>query len=339
MKERLTVFLTGATGLLGINTVEALLKRGYHVLALARNAEKAAKVLPKDPRVQIVAGDLANSETWIPRLAEADVLIHGAAYFWESFHRGDHADLLKSYNVDLPVRLVKAAAEFGLQRSVIVSSSGVYSGRPDGLASDEDAPADGQLQESGYQQSKVAMDRALAKLSLPASHGMIIVRPGWMFGPNDFNPTGAGQVILDMQKMRLYQFVKGTPFGIVDARDVAEGIARLVEHPDPSPIYNMAGQNMTAWDALSTIAKLDGTVRMQSVPMGIALTMSSLLEFVTGIIGQRNPIPREGLLVVTKGVLVDSSRAERELGLGFRPFVETARDSLAFINRHFHGRA
>ena len=339
MKERLTVFLTGATGLLGINTVEALLKRGYHVLALARNAEKAAKVLPSAPRVQIVVGDLSNAEAWIPRLAEADVLIHGAAYFWESFHRGDHADLLKAYNVDLPVRLVEAAASFGLQRSIVVSSSGVYSGRPDGKASAEDAPAEGQLPDSGYQQSKVAMDRALAKLTLPDSHRLVIVRPGWMFGPNDVNPTGAGQVILDMQKMRWYQFVKGTPFGIVDARDVAEGIARLVEHPEPSPIYNLAGHNMTAWDALSMIEKIDGTVRMQAVPMRMALTMSSILEFVTGIFRQRNPIPREGLLVVVKGIPVDSSRAERELGLRFRPFEETARDSLAFINRHFHGRS
>jgi dihydroflavonol-4-reductase len=141
------IFLTGSTGLLGINTVHAALSHGHEVLALARDEGKAQRVLPKDSRLEIVPGDLENPVAWLFRLKEADALMHGAAYFREYFSRGAHDAKLRRVNVELTLELVRAAEEFGLKRSVVVSSSGVVEARVDGAPAGEEDAAGGSLAE------------------------------------------------------------------------------------------------------------------------------------------------------------------------------------------------
>ena len=128
----MNVFITGATGLLGINTIHELLKRGHFVTALVRNTEKAGRVLPRTDRIKLINGDMDKPDDWIPKMQSAEALIHTAAYFREYFGAGDHAEKLQAWNVRLPVRLTQAASDFGLKKTVMVSSSGTVYPRPDG---------------------------------------------------------------------------------------------------------------------------------------------------------------------------------------------------------------
>ena len=328
------VFVTGATGLLGINTVEQLLSKGYQVVALARDAKKAARTLPISDRLSIVVGDLENMDGWLSHVAQAEVVVHVAAYFREYFGRGDHTEKLQALNVDLPVKLTKYAISSGVERVIVVSSTGAISPPHVDKAVDESDPAAGQLPNNGYQQSKVRMEQALRALKIPNGQ-FVIVRPGWMFGPNDFAPTAAGQIILDMRGRKSYQFMDGPPFGIVDARDVAAGIVALVSHPNPSLIYHLAGNNLSPLTAIKTLASVDGKTKIQPVPLPVAKLLSRMLELFTRPFGKRNPLPLEGIEVLSTNFKVDSSKAKKELGISFRPFQETARDTHAFIARTF----
>ena len=118
---------------------------------------------------------------WFSKLDGCDAVIHTAAYFREYFGRGDHAALLESSNVELPLKLAKESAARGVGRIIMVSSTGVLSGRPDGKPSAEGDPANVQIPGNGYQESKKRMEQALARLSLGSSE-VVIVRPGWMWG-------------------------------------------------------------------------------------------------------------------------------------------------------------
>jgi len=329
-KSQKTVFVTGATGLLGSNTVLALLSKQYHVKALARSEEKARKVLRDDSQLQVVVGDLMEPETWLSHLEECDVVIHAAAYFREYFGRGEHDHSLTTLNVDFPVRLIKEGIARGVSRFVMISSTGVISGRSDGLPSSEGDPANVQIPGNGYQESKKMMEVALSTLDLHGAE-LVIVRPGWMWGPGDYAPTATGQIVLDMLGKKTFQFVGGTPFGIVDARDVAFGLAQIVAMETPKRLYHLAGYNITALEAIQTIAKQIGTVKVQSIPYGAAIFLSGLLEFFTRMTGARNPLPREGIEVISKGVQVSSELAKSQLGVHFRPFTETAKDTVSFV--------
>src|SRR5262245_9760422 len=72
-KEKLHVFVLGATGFIGTEVVREALKQGLLVTALARSAERAAWM--PTAGVRIVVGDARNPENWIHAAAGCDVLI------------------------------------------------------------------------------------------------------------------------------------------------------------------------------------------------------------------------------------------------------------------------
>ena len=330
------VFLTGGTGLLGINVVDELLARGHSVVAVVRDLAKARRVLPESEHIAIVEGDMEHPDAWIGSLRGTDALIHAAAYFREAFAAGDHAAKLESLNVALPVRLAKAAAQYGLHKAVIISSSGVIYPRADGSPADETDPPRNNVPENAYFESKVRMEAALGELPPPVKDRLILIRPGWMFGPNDYAPTGAGQLVVNLLRDGSLQLTGGTPTCTVDARDVAKATVSALETEGGGfEIFNVAGNPITAIEALRTVAREAGGGKVQEVPLGAALFLSALLEPVSRWRKQPNPIPRVGVLTLHHGVPVSSEKAKRKLGATFRPFAETARDTAAFVRTAF----
>jgi dihydroflavonol-4-reductase len=324
----MTIFLTGGTGLLGLNTIPALLADGHTLRLLVRDPDKAARVLPK--AVETIVGDMAHPKEWLTQLDGCDVLIHAAAYFREYFTRGDHTRLLHQYNVELPVLLAQEAAKRGVRQIVMVSSSGVLEPRPDGKPTDETGAPGALAAANGYFTSKVEMEKALNAIAPSLGVPIAIVRPGWMFGPNDYAPTSAGQMVEELLLKRQTVLVDGSPICIADARDVGLGIAKTLSQ-GASGIYNLAGVPQTALSAVKTIATVIGNAKVNVVPFGMAVGMAKFLEAPTRLLGRPNPIPLEGVRTLHNGVTITSAKAEKELGIGWRPFLETAQDTVAFF--------
>jgi len=80
-------FVTGATGLLGSNLIQALLAQGHEVRGLVRSKEKAQRVFPGQ-KVDFVSGDMSSVAGFASGLAGCDVLFHTAAYFREYYQQG-----------------------------------------------------------------------------------------------------------------------------------------------------------------------------------------------------------------------------------------------------------
>src|SRR5215468_6571838 len=96
--KTMKAFVTGSTGLLGSNLVNALVAAGYEVKALARSRAKAEKVLGHT-QVEIVVGDIENIAAFAPQMAGTDVLFHTAAYVREMFAPGNHWPKLEKINI------------------------------------------------------------------------------------------------------------------------------------------------------------------------------------------------------------------------------------------------
>lgn len=71
-----TVLVTGTTGLIGWNVTNELLKRGYSVIGVVRNIEKANKMFEINERMSFIVGDVVNG-VFVDR--EIDYIIHGAS--------------------------------------------------------------------------------------------------------------------------------------------------------------------------------------------------------------------------------------------------------------------
>ena len=160
-------FVTGSTGLLGNNLVQALLAQGHEVKALARSQRKAEQLLG-DTATEIVLGDMDDVAAFADELEGCDVLFHGAAFFREYYQPGDHWATLKRINVDAVIEIFEAAEARGVRRAIFVSSSGTVGEGTNGTPGDETAPPPAIAADNLYFRSKVLADEAVAAW-LPAA--------------------------------------------------------------------------------------------------------------------------------------------------------------------------
>ena len=113
------VAVTGGTGFIGGNLVEALVGEGHSVRCLVRETSDTRKL--KELGVELFTGDLGSTEALEALPKDTDIVFHLAAHVtdWgpkEVFHR---------YNVDATKTLLEASIENGVKRFIHMSSSTV----------------------------------------------------------------------------------------------------------------------------------------------------------------------------------------------------------------------
>src|SRR6476661_2098233 len=102
------VFVTGGTGFIGGHVVRKLRERRDDVVALVRSPERAGDL--RDLGVELVEGDLGDTET-IRRAAEgADAAFHGAAIYKVGIPKKDREQMHET-NVRGTERVLDAVFE------------------------------------------------------------------------------------------------------------------------------------------------------------------------------------------------------------------------------------
>jgi dihydroflavonol-4-reductase len=91
--------VTGATGLLGSNLVRRLLDGDEEVVALVRDADRAKRLLPDDPRLRVSVGDITDPGSYRHLLEGVDEVFHTAAYFREYYQNPAQIAPLEEVNV------------------------------------------------------------------------------------------------------------------------------------------------------------------------------------------------------------------------------------------------
>lgn len=322
-------FVTGSTGLLGSNLVRMLLAQGHEVKALARSFEKAKRVLG-DTKAEIVIGDMEDVAAFAPEMAGCDVLFHGAAYFREYYGRGDHWPVLKKINVDGVVDILTAAENQGLKRAIHVSSSGII-GSKGGLPGDESTPPNPIAHENLYLKSKILAEEAIDAFLKTHSLEVVKILPGWMMGPGDASPTQSGQIILDLLHDEMPGIIDGGN-SIVDARDVAQAMIRAVEHGRSGERYIVGGVFYSLRELANTVTEVSGVkVTHQYIPYPLAVAVAWLSERIAQLRNTDTLLTLAGVRTLHKGVGLNSMKAERELGVTFRPLKETVADEIEWF--------
>ena len=137
------VVITGATGLIGKRIVSILLEKGYEVVALVRNIDKARKVLDKD--VTLILWDFTRPEQkdWQKSLDHAVGVIHlaGTPLFQQRWTPAFKREIEESRILSTR-QLVEAIGLAARKPEVFISASalGIYGTDP-GRVVDEASPA------------------------------------------------------------------------------------------------------------------------------------------------------------------------------------------------------
>jgi dihydroflavonol-4-reductase len=319
-------FVTGATGLLGNNLVRLLVQQGYEVTALVRSREKAQKLLGDVKNIEFVQGDMENVPGFADALQGCDVLFHTAAYFREYYQPGNHWPKLEKINVKGTIELLEAADKHGVKKAIHVSSGGVI-GESNGTAN-EDTTASGLALENLYFRSKVETEKAIANFLKTHTMPVVMILPGWMYGPGDAAPTSAGQLVQDFLNRKLPGVIQGYA-GIADARDVASAMIQAIEKGKSGERYLVAGQLYTLLEVMKTLEKVSGVPSPRLyIPTPVALIIAWLSETYARLTGGSTLITVNGVRTIAKRHEVSSEKAVRELGAKFRPLEDTLRDTV-----------
>ncbi|MEN9933485.1 MAG: hypothetical protein RLZZ387_64 [Chloroflexota bacterium] len=327
-------FVTGANGLLGSNLVHQLVQQGHRVTALVRSRQRAGATLG-GLDVTLVEGDVRDVTRYGAALEGCDTLFHTAAYFREYYTVGDHWATLKGTNIDATVALLEEAERRGVRRAVHTSSSGVIGRRPGGGASDESDGPDTAAMSNLYFRSKVLAEEAVHTFLGRSSLPVMMILPGWMFGPGDAAPTSAGQITLDFLNRKLPGVFPGGG-APVDVRDVAQAMIAASERGRSGERYIVSGNRyVTMATIFRTLEEVSGVPAPRlPVPAPAALFYGWASEQYTRLTGKPALATVAGVRTLLEMHSMSSDKAVRELGVTFRPLRETLRDQVAWFRAH-----
>jgi dihydroflavonol-4-reductase len=328
------VAVTGAAGLLGGSVVRELLARGIEVVAIVRDLDRGRQALGDSDRQQLVIGNVLDAQELTPALRGADALIHTAAYFREYYQPGVDPYLLDRTNVTAVAALVTAAEAAQVPVFVHVGSTGTIGPTPEQLLADEDTPPGPWSTRNRYYASKVRAEQLLPGLREKHAVRIPVVVPGWMWGPGDTAPTASGQMFLSVANTT----ASGVPrvsAHIVDARDVAHGCIRAAE-TGLNRRYLVAGNRHELPAVCAQIARLCGVEAPRAVAPRLALAASGLLQLADRLRGRPALVTPRGTRVLVDGdhQRISSARAMTELGVTFRPIIDTLSDEAQWFRGH-----
>jgi len=170
------IAVTGATGFLGKHLCERLIRDGYTISILSRDAHKAKKFEGRAAR--IVVGDITDLKAITELVEGVDAVIHLVSNFRTA------SGPPKSYhhiNVDGTNTVLQAAQEAGIKRLIHCSTIGVH-GSVKISPANEDSPFNpGDL----YQETKVISENMVRDAVSKSEMEIVIIRPCSIYGPGD----------------------------------------------------------------------------------------------------------------------------------------------------------
>lgn len=327
-----TAFVTGATGLLGSNLCRSLVAQGWQVKGLVRSLDKAKRFLG-NCEIEWIQGDIENVSAFAEALQGVDVVFHTAAFFREYYRPGSEWKTMRRINVEATMELLRAAEVQGVNRTVFTSSSGVIQTHPRQKAA-ETAPYSKFAQKNLYFKTKVLAEREIYRFLETSRMDVVLILPGWMMGPGDAAPTGAGQLVLDVLAGKLPGVIDGGA-SLTDARDVAAAMVVAAERGKRGERYIVAGPLKTMKDIALKLEAISGVKAPRlTIPDWVALAIAWLLETWAGLTGGVNPMPLMGVQTLLEKSNLSSAKAEKELGATFRPFEVTIKDTVLWYQSH-----
>lgn len=319
-------FVTGGTGLIGRHVIDELLARGWEVGALVRDPVRAADLASRG--VRLVPGDVTRPD-FAHELAGVDVVFHHAAWF-EVGVRDYQA--MYGVNVGGTANVLSLAKQESVPRIVITSTAGLYLSSREHPATETATPS--AALDDPYVVTKLQAHE-LARKAMGEGLPVTLVAPAAVFGPRDTNQLGQSLALL--VRGRLPMLPSG--FGDntwVHAADVAEGHVLAATVGRPGEIYFLGDRVLSMYDFLGAAARAAGVRAPRGkVPMGLVRFVARFSEWQARRAGRTPLLSRKALEFSRLDVVVDASKARRELGWAPKPFEARIQETMAwYVNTY-----
>jgi nucleoside-diphosphate-sugar epimerase len=317
-----SAFVTGATGFVGLNLVEQLLARGWHVIALHR-AGAELKYLQRLDAERAIGDitDAASVRRAMPMGVDAVFHVAGDTSLWSR-----HNAMQDRINVDGTRNVVGAALERRARRLVhtsSISAYGLHRGRID-----ESAPQLGGASPVNYQRSKFLAEQAV-RAGMARGLDVVILNPGAILGRYD--TRNWARIVMHVAAGTLPGVPPGSlPF--CHAREVAKAHLGAFEQGGIGENYLLGGTDASFVELVREIgAALGKTTPARPTPAWILRVLGAFGALQGRLTGRQPTLTPEAALMVTRDVSCDSSKAMRELDYRAVPLGEMVGECVAWM--------
>lgn len=322
-------FLTGGTGFVGANLVQALNERGIgaRVLIRATSSQDALQGLS----YETVEGDILDDEKALARAMQGcDWVFHVAAVadYWRQ-----KKERVYRVNVDGTRNMLRAAQAAGVKRFVYTSSLAAM-GVPEvtGRLLDETHVFNLPPDSFPYGHSK-AMAEQHVRAASHSGFETVIVNPSVVLGPRDLNQI-SGSLVLEAARGRLRFIVPGGT-NFVDVGDVAAGHIAAAEKGRAGERYILGGHNLTHREAISTICEVVGRPHPRlTVPAWLLPPAALLVRLARAIAGNAIPADENQVRLMGAFIYANNSKAREELGMPLTAFKNSVQRTYNWYNEN-----
>ncbi len=340
----MNVLITGASGFIASHIVQELLAHGHRVRGTVRSLKKTKELAPlrelagAADRLELVEADLLTDGAFDAAASGVDAVLHTASpYVLDA--KDPQKDLVDPAVKGTRNVLLAAARSSSVKRVIVTSSMAAITDEPesDHVLTEEDWNTRSSLERNPYYFSKTLAERAawdFVKEEKPA-FDLVVINPFLVIGPSLMPAINtSNQLFVDLLK-GTYPGVMNLTWGFVDVRDVADAHVRALESPKASGRYIAAGETIAMRDVVDLLDK-DGWSKGHKLPkLGLdcavgdfAVRLSSYLQpkgvgsYLRTHVGR---VPR-----------YDNTKAQKELGVSFRPAKASILDTMADLVRWGH---
>jgi farnesol dehydrogenase len=320
------IFVTGATGFIGMKLVSRLVESGNIVHALVRNP--AHNVLASNSSVKLVHGDLMNIRAIYKGMENCSQVYHlaGKVSTWAK----DPKDFYETH-VAGTQNILEAARKWNIEKIIITSSGAVLGPSTSNPVTENSKRVLPFFND--YEKSKHLMER-LAKRYSTGRLQIVLVNPARVYGPGLIRESNTAIEIIRKYLQGNWKLIPGRDhigsYAYVD--DVVDGHILAMEKGRSGERYILGGDNRKFSDLFVITRNLtDVNRKLYKIPLSLVL-LTSLIETTFANLFKRKPkLPFDWSSKLTYDWAMSSEKAKQELGYKVMPLEEGLKKTISWL--------
>jgi len=308
--SNMKVFVSGATGFIGIQLVKRLADDGHTVHALFRSNSKAELI--QHQNVKLFKGDILDKVSLEQALAGCDEAYHTAAFagVWAK-----DPEMIFRLNVDGALNVIEAAGKHGVRRVVLTSTAGIL-GASEKEAVHESSPAPKSFF-TDYEASKFQLEQKLLGRT-DTDPEVVVVNPTRVYGPGYLSESNGVTKMIKHYVEGKWRLILGDGISsgnYVYVEDVVSGHLLAMQKGRPGERYVLGGENISYNQLFEFVREASGVrYRLFKIPFWIMLAAAGVMKGISRISGRPPLIIPDLVRKFNHNWLVSSQKARDDLG-------------------------
>ncbi len=302
--------VTGATGCLGSNVVQRLVREGREVAVLLQHGEPLGRLHALRRDIEVRHGDVRDPGEVRAAMAGVRRVYHIAGVAVPSNQVERQMWEVNVYGVH---NVLSAAARAGVERVVHVSSTAAIGYPPNGVVASERFAVADSVTDNAYSRTKRHGEQIALSFN-GAGTEVVVVNPSAVIAPGGDKRFGWNGVI-DVAMRGLLWIMPGGGSSFCSAADLVDGVLRAMRVGRPGERYILSSENLSYRELGSLVAAAVGVAAPRLTAPRWILRLLGALNARLLSPGRVSVLVPENVELMTRTLFYDQSKAVRELGM------------------------